>query len=127
MEAIHVDVRRAATPDLETDLQTARIVAQAMDAQFEIAGIRFGLDAILGLIPVAGDVASLAIGVYPIYLAKKHGLPRHVILRMWGNLALDFVGGLVPIVGDAADVFIRANLKNVELLEKAARRKYAMK
>lgn len=125
MEAIHVDVRRAAMPDLEADLQTARFFAHLMDAQFEVGRLKFGLDAILGLVPVVGDLASMGVGMYPIYLARKHGLPRRVILRMWANLAVDFAGGLVPVVGDVADVFIRANLKNVALLEKAARRKYA--
>jgi hypothetical protein len=72
---------------------------------------------------VAGDLIALTVGTYPIYLARKHGLGRTVIARMWANLAVDFVGGLVPIVGDAFDVVYKANLKNLKLLEDAGKHK----
>jgi hypothetical protein len=127
VETLRVDVRRAATSDLETDLEAARLVAQLMDAQFELGKIKFGLDALIGLVPVAGDLVSLGIGMYPIYLARKHNLGRTVILRMWANLATDFAVGLVPLVGDAADVLVKANLKNVALLEHAAGRRYGLR
>lgn len=122
METVRVDVRRAALPSVEADLAAARMLAHLMDAQFEIGKFRVGLDAILGLVPVVGDLASLGIGMYPIFLARKYKLPKRVILRMWMNLGLDFVVGVVPLVGDAADVLVKANLKNVALLEKAMKR-----
>lgn len=127
METMRVDVRRSVQgSDVETDLATARFVAQLMDAQFEVGKLKFGLDALLGLIPVAGDLASLGIGLYPIFLARKHGLGKAVILRMWANLAIDLAVGIVPVIGDAADVLVKANLKNVELLEKQLKRKYRL-
>lgn len=127
METVRVDVKRAAAgTDIETDLVSARFVAQMMDAQFEVGHVKFGLDAILGLVPVVGDVAALAVGTYPIYLARKHGLGRSIILRMWANLAIDLAAGVVPVIGDVADVMLKANLKNVALLEKHARRKYKL-
>jgi len=127
METVRVDVRRAVGgTSIEADLAAARFVAQLMDAQFEVGRIKFGLDAIFGLVPVVGDVASMGIGLYPIFLARKHGLGRAVILRMWANLGLDLVVGIVPVLGDAADVLIKANLKNVALLEKHAKRKYRL-
>jgi hypothetical protein len=92
-----------------------------LDAQFAIGGIRFGLDALIGLLPVIGDTIGLIAGTYPIHLARKHKLGRTVVLRMWANLAIDYFGGLLPVVGDAFDVGYKANLKNVELLEKTAR------
>ena len=122
METVRVDVRRAALPSVEADLAAARMLAQLMDAQFEIGKFKVGLDAILGIVPVAGDLVSLGIGLYPIFLARKHQLPKRVILRMWMNLGLDFVVGAVPVVGDVADVLVKANLKNVALLEKALKR-----
>jgi hypothetical protein len=105
---------------LEQDLAIARLLAQAMDSQFEIAGIKFGLDAVIGLVPIAGDIVSFAVGTYPIYLARKHGLGKLVVGRMLMNLGADFLIGVVPVVGDALDVFVKANLKNYKLLEDAA-------
>ncbi|MCS7033070.1 MAG: DUF4112 domain-containing protein, partial [Phycisphaerae bacterium] len=96
METVRVNVRRSADQSLQTDLATARMLAQLLDAQFEIGRLRFGFDAILGLLPVVGDFASLCLGLYPIFLARKHRLPRHVIWRMWANLGLDFAVGIVP-------------------------------
>lgn len=105
---------------LEQDLATARIVAKAMDSSFEIGGIKFGLDAIIGMVPVAGDAVSLAVGLYPIFLARKHKLGKVIVMRMMANLGVDFVTGLVPVAGDAFDVLFKANLKNLKLLEDAA-------
>ena len=104
---------------LEQDVETARTVAQAMDASFSIAGMQFGLDAVIGLLPVAGDAVSFAIGLYPIYVARKHKLGKVVIGRMMANLGIDFAIGLVPLAGDAADIAFKANLRNVKILESA--------
>jgi hypothetical protein len=122
-----VKVRRAdGTPSgasLEADLAIARRIATLLDAQFEVGGFRVGLDALLGLIPVAGDLLSLGIGMYPVHLARKHKLGRLVVLRMLGNLAVDFAIGAVPVLGDAADIAFKANLRNFRLLEEAARKR----
>lgn len=106
---------------LAQDLQIARAISRLLDSQFEYGGVKFGLDAILGLIPVAGDVISTVIGLYPVHLARKHRLGRLVVMRMMVNLGTDFLIGAVPVVGDAFDVFFKANLKNYKLLESAAR------
>lgn len=105
---------------LEQDLEIARMVAKAMDSSFSVGGIKFGLDAVIGLVPVAGDAITLAVGMYPIFLARKHKLGKLVIGRMMANLGLDFVTGLVPLAGDAFDVLFKANMKNLKLLEDAA-------
>lgn len=108
---------------LEQDLAFARVLARAMDSQFQIGPIKFGLDAVIGLVPVAGDAITLALGLYPIAIARKHKLGKLVIARMAANLGLDFLTGLVPIAGDAVDVLFKAQLKNLALLEKAAAKK----
>ena len=105
---------------LEQDLTVARTIAKLMDSQFEVAGFKFGLDALIGLVPVAGDAASFVIGMYPVYLARKHKLGALVISRMMLNLGADFITGAVPLVGDVLDVAYKANLKNFKLLEAAA-------
>ena len=126
-ETIRVDAHRVpytANPadDLAADLRRAEIFGKLMDAQFEIGGVKVGLDAVIGLIPVAGDAVSALIGLYPLYLARKHGLGKVVMGRMLMNLGVDFLAGSVPVAGDLLDVFVKANLKNVELLKKAAAR-----
>jgi hypothetical protein len=91
-----------------------------LDAAYGIPGtkLRFGLDALLGLVPIAGDVASAALSAYLIYQARRLGLPKTAIARMIGNVALDAVLGAVPLFGDVFDVFWRANVRNVAILRR---------
>src|SRR2546430_8011004 len=120
MSTIAVKVyRRDERLDLEADLQKARFVATLLDAQFSIFGFKFGLDPLVGLIPVVGDTIMLIASLYPIHVAQKHGLGKGVIRRMKLNIAIDYFIGLTPIVGDFFDATFKANLKNVALLEKA--------
>jgi hypothetical protein len=112
-----------AASSLDADLKRARALANLLDAQFEVLGFRFGVDALVGLIPVAGDLAAFLAGLYPIMLARKHGFRKRVEARMWFNLGVDFIGGAVPLIGDVFDAAYRANLKNLKLLEDAARRR----
>jgi hypothetical protein len=106
--------------DFATDLQRARLLANLLDAKFSIMGFKFGLDAIIGLIPGIGDTVALMAGIYPIYLARKWGLGKRVERRMKWNLAIDYFIGLVPVIGDFFDAAYKSNLKNVALLEQAA-------
>jgi Domain of unknown function (DUF4112) len=110
-------LRRVTT--LDEDLKMARGLAKLMDAQFRLGPIKFGLDSLVGLVPVAGDLVGLAAGLYPIHLARKHGLGKLVIGKMVMNLGIDFVGGLVPVAGDALDLVFKAQLKNLKILEAA--------
>jgi len=75
-----------------------------------------GLDAVLGLFPVAGDVLSAAISVSLIARSLKYGVPHELIARMLANVLLDMLIGALPIAGDVADIWFRANLRNVALL-----------
>ena len=88
------------------------------DSRFRVpfTNIRFGLDAIIGLIPFVGDCISLVISLYLLFEASKLGTPHSLKLKMLRNVVLDWLIGLVPILGDAADVFIKANNKNMKLL-----------
>jgi hypothetical protein len=124
MSSIAVEVRRAGQAwnrsSLEEDLQRVRTLARALDAQFEIAGIKFGWDAIAGLVPIVGDFATTAVGAYPLLVAHKHRLSKLVRFRMAGNLLIDWAIGAIPLVGDLFDVAFKAHLKNAQLLERAA-------
>ena len=106
--------------ELERDIERVRMVARAMDAQFEIGGVKFGWDSIIGLVPVAGDIASALVGLYPILIAKKHNLSKVTRLRMAANFAVDLALGAVPLAGDVFDVAYKANMKNLALLEREA-------
>ena len=125
MEAIRVDARRVspATPDLETDLSRARVLANWLDAKFSFMGMKFGMDAVIGLIPVLGDTITSAAAVYPIWVAERHGLGKTVQARMAFNVLVDWLTGLIPIAGDVFDAAYKANLKNLKLLEAAAEKK----
>ena len=99
-----------------------RRVADLLDSRFRIPGtnIRFGLDPILSLIPGVGDLASPAFAVALLAQAIYQGVPRVIMLRMLTNALLDAVIGAVPLVGAVGDLFYRANLRNLELLERHA-------
>jgi Domain of unknown function (DUF4112) len=85
--------------------------------------IRFGLDGIIGLIPVAGDMIAGLVSTYLLWEAKQLGAPRWLIARMLANAFLDTAIGSVPVVGDAFDVFFRANMKNMALLRRYLEKK----
>jgi len=105
--------------ELLADLARVRMLATWLDAQFEIAGVKFGFDAIIGLIPGVGDTITSLIGLYPIWIAKRHGLGKGLQARMAFNVMVDWLPGLVPVVGDLIDVLYKSNLKNLKLLERA--------
>ena len=95
-------------------------LARLMDSAVEVPGVRggVGLDALLGLVPVAGDAVSALIGVYSVIQARELGASRWLQARMVGNLLLDAAIGAVPIAGDVADVFFRAHRRNLKLLQR---------
>ena len=95
-------------------------LAHWLDTIFEIPGIRlrFGIDALLGLLPGVGDTTSALASVYILQAASKHGVPRVTLARMTLNIGIDLVVGAIPIVGDLFDVYWKANRKNVELLQR---------
>lgn len=109
--------------NLEQDLARARRLAKLLDSEFEFAGIRFGLDAIVGLIPVVGDVATAIAGMFPLWVARRHRLGKLLEMRMAANLLMDVAAGAVPLVGDVIDVAFKANMKNLRLLEAAVEKR----
>ncbi|MFN8558336.1 MAG: DUF4112 domain-containing protein [Dehalococcoidia bacterium] len=98
-------------------LATSRRLARFMDAQWGVGPVRFGADAVIGLIPGVGDVATVAVALYQIAVAYHLGLPAGLLLRMAANIAVDVVVGLVPVLGDITDTFFKAHLRNQRLVE----------
>lgn len=108
--------------NLTREQRIARLeaIAKLLDVAFILPGtnIRYGIDGLIGLIPVVGDIITTAISLWLVREARALGAPWHVTARMLGNVALDGVVGMVPFAGDAFDVMFRANMRNVRLLRR---------
>ena len=114
---------RAVHSDLEADLVRLEKFTSLLDAQFNIGGVEFGYDALIGLVPGAGDLVTSAMAMYPVYLAHKHDLGKWAMVRMLGNVGLDFLLGLTPVLGDVADVAFKANRRNTAIFRKAVEKR----
>lgn len=102
------------------ELKKAQRMANVLDSAFRIPviGIRLGLDSLVGLIPGAGDALMFLASARIIWLGKRMGVPPALSKKMIRNAIADFALGFIPLVGDVADVFFKANQKNVRLMEK---------
>ncbi|RYE03395.1 MAG: DUF4112 domain-containing protein [Sphingomonadales bacterium] len=91
-----------------------------LERGFTIPGTnqKFGLDFILGLIPVGGDVLTAVMGLYMVWEARNLGMSKTAMVRMLGNIGLDTAVGAIPFVGDAADFFFRSNSRNLRIIRK---------
>lgn len=109
---------------LGRDAQAIRRRVEAMEKLLErsfiIPGTRqtVGLDALIGLVPVGGDVIAAAMGAYIIWEARNLGMSKGQMARMAGNVGFDWAIGLIPFVGDAADFFFRSNSRNLRIIRK---------
>ena len=89
-----------------------------MDTRFRIAGVPFGLDSLLGLLPVAGDAVTGAAGLYALGTALRLKLPVTAHIQIIWNLVVDMVIGSVPLAGDVFDFFFRSHRRNFRVVEK---------
>lgn len=113
-------VDNADTPEkrhLQETMERLEKLERLFDRKYGFLGIRFGWDSILGLIPGIGDGLSAATSGWLIWKAHRLGAPNGLKAKMAANAAVDFGLGTVPLVGDVADVFYRANTKNIRLLK----------
>lgn len=91
--------------------------ARVMDSAVRVPVIGpVGLDAVLGLLPVAGDTISAIVSISLIARSLRYGIPNEIIARMLTNVLVDLLIGSIPVAGDVADMWFRANLRNVALL-----------
>lgn len=114
-EPVEVDENFKAPNELLQAQSLANLLDMAVKLPF--IGIRVGLDFLLGIIPVIGDTAMFLASLRIIYLANKIGVPSKLRNIMIRNCVIDYALGIVPIFGDIADVFFKANLRNVRIME----------
>jgi hypothetical protein len=102
--------------------QLLKILAAWLDNVFIVPGtnLRFGLDPIIGLIPVVGDLATTVISLYIIAAAAQMQVPKSTLARMGLNIVIDSVVGAIPFVGNIFDFAWKSNALNVQLLERHA-------
>ena len=116
----HAQANPFATLTREERMARLEALAKLLDVAFVVPGtnIRYGIDGLIGLVPVVGDIITTAISLWLVREARALGAPWHITSRMLGNVALDGVVGIVPFVGDAFDVMFRANIRNMRMLRK---------
>lgn len=114
----------AQIPGMSSDPQAVRKRLEALEMllerSFHIPGTRipFGLDSIVGLIPVLGDIVTAAMGAYMIWEARNLGMSKWQLTRMAANLGIDTAIGAIPLLGDAFDFMWRSNSKNLRIIKK---------
>ena len=97
-------------------------LSRYLDGLFRVPGTgwRFGLDAIIGLIPNVGDTLTSLASFYILFAGVRYGVPKITLLRMAFNIGLDYLVGSIPVVGDAFDFFWKSNQKNMDLIRSRA-------
>ena len=106
--------------DPQSVRQRVEALEMLLERSFRIPGINYpiGLDAIIGLVPLLGDIVTTGLSAYMVWEARNLGLPKWKLWRMAGNVGFDALLGVVPIVGDAADVLFRSNTRNLRIIKK---------
>jgi hypothetical protein len=110
---------RPSSVHIERELE---VLSQIMDNQFRVPvlGWRFGLNAIIDLVPEFGDIATTIVALYILVSAVRYRVPKITMLRMGLNIAIYFVGGLIPFAGDLFDAWWKPNIRNINLLRRRA-------
>jgi hypothetical protein len=96
------------------------VVERILEGAFVLPGLnrRVGLDAIVGLVPVAGDLVTGALGLYLVWEARNLGMSKWQLARMVGHVGFDSLVGAVPVAGDLFDFLYRSNSKNLRLIRR---------
>jgi hypothetical protein len=95
-------------------------IGNLLDTAFIVPGtnVRYGLDGLIGLVPVIGDIITTAIALWVVREARSLGAPRWLVARMLANVAIDGAVGAVPVLGDAFDIAFKANVRNIRMLRR---------
>lgn len=98
--------------------QRVEALEKVLEGAFTLPGTgkSFGLDAIVGLVPVAGDVISAALGLYIVWEARNLGMSKFRLARMLANVGFDTAVGAIPVAGDVFDFLFRSNTRNLKMI-----------
>jgi len=101
-------------------LRRIEIMEHLLERSMTIPGTsrKVGLDALVGLVPVVGDIVTAIMGAYIVWEASNLGLPKWKLWRMAANIAIDTGFGAIPLVGDAFDVLFRSNTRNLRIVRR---------
>jgi len=116
--------QRMFLPGVGRDPASVRLRVEAMEKLLErlfvIPGTKqtVGLDVILDLVPVVGDIAAAALGAYIVWEAKNLGMSKWQMSRMAGNVGIDWLLGLIPVIGAVPDFFFRSNTRNLRIIKR---------
>lgn len=112
-------VIRPSSIQIERELE---VFGQIMDNQFRlpVLGWRFGLNAIIDLIPALGDIATTVVALYLLLSAVRYRVPKITLLRMGINIAIYFLVGLIPFFGYWFDAWWKPNIRNLNLVRQRA-------
>lgn len=104
--------------DIHDHVALAKKITYFLDNRFKVGSFSFGLDPLIGLVPIVGDLIPASISGYIIWIGYKVGMPTSSLLKMALYTILDFVIGEITIIGDIADFFYKSHTKNLNLLLK---------
>ena len=113
-----LDALRSAAPSQSDAVRRMEVMAKLLDNSFTVPGTnqRFGIDAIIGLVPGLGDIATTLLSSYVIWEARNLGVSKFALGRMLANLGIHATVGAIPVVGDVFDAFFRVNLRNMRIV-----------
>jgi hypothetical protein len=117
----HFGVTKAERQKIELE-ESLESLSHYLDnwVKIPVVGWRFGLDAVIGLIPNVGDMATSLASFYILVAGVRYGVPKITLLRMAFNIGLDYVVGSIPFIGDAFDFVWKSNKQNVDLIRERA-------
>lgn len=119
-----IDQMARSLPSMSREPQAVRqrveALEQLLERSFHIPGTKvpIGLDSIVGLVPVLGDVVTAAMGAYMVWEARNLGMSKWHLMRMAANVGVDTVLGAIPLAGDLFDFVWRSNSKNLRIIKK---------
>ncbi len=104
----------------EQRFERLEALGNLLDMAFIVPGtnVRYGIDGLIGLVPIIGDIITTALALWVVREARALGAPRYLVARMLANVAVDGVVGAVPLIGDAFDVAFKANVRNIRMLRR---------
>lgn len=107
-------------------LRRVEMLEHVLESAVALPGLRrkVGLDAVIGLVPIAGDVVAAALGMYLVWEARNLGMSKWQLARMTTNVGVDTLLGAIPVAGDLFDFMFRSNRRNLKIIRRHIDRHY---